>query len=101
MTFLQQAGGKMYGEDRMPVFKSDAGVDALQVMVDLMPSTDPGSISYAGINDATNVLLAGLASMMMNLPFMWNAGQGPKQSQAFGKLGTSALPAVPAAPPLT
>jgi len=48
-------------------------------MVDLMPATDPGSISYSGINDATNVLLAGRASMMMNWPFMWNAGQDPKQ----------------------
>ena len=96
MTFLQQAGGKMYGEDRMPVFKSDAGVDALQVMVDLMPSTDPGSISYAGINDATNVLLAGRASMMMNWPFMWNAGQDPKQSQVVGKLASAVLPAGPA-----
>jgi multiple sugar transport system substrate-binding protein len=96
MVFLQQAGGKMYGADGMPVFKSDAGVDALQLMVDLMPSTDPGSISYAGINDATNVLLAGRASMMMNWPFMWNAGQDPKQSQVVGQLQSAVLPAGPA-----
>ena len=96
MVFLQQAGGKMYGEDGKPVFKSDAGVEALQVMVDLMPATDPGSISYSGINDATNVLLAGRASMMMNWPFMWNAGQDPKQSQVVGKLASAVLPAGPA-----
>jgi multiple sugar transport system substrate-binding protein len=96
MTFLQQAGGKMYGEDGMPIFNNEAGVDALQMMVDLMPSTDPGSISYAGINDATNVLLAGRASMMMNWPFMWNAGQDPKQSQVVGKLTSAVLPAGPA-----
>jgi multiple sugar transport system substrate-binding protein len=96
MVFLQQAGGKMYGEDGMPVFQGDAGVEALQVMVDLMPSTDPGSISYAGINDATNVLLAGRASMMMNWPFMWNPGQDPKQSKVVGKLASAVLPAGPA-----
>jgi multiple sugar transport system substrate-binding protein len=96
MTYLQQAGGKMYGEDGMPVFKSDAGVDALQLMVDLMPYTDPGSISYAGINDATNVLLAGRAGMMMNWPFMWNAGNDPKQSKVVGKLSSAVLPAGPA-----
>ena len=96
MVFLQQAGGKVYGDDGMPVFNGDAGVDALQVMVDLMPSTDPGSISYAGINDATNVLLAGRASMMMNWPFMWNAGQDPKQSQVVGKISSAVLPAGPA-----
>lgn len=95
MVFLQQAGGKMYGEDGLPVFKSDEGVAALQMMVDLMPSTDPGSISYAGINDATNVLLSGRAGMMMNWPFMWNAGSDPKQSQIVGKLASAVLPAGP------
>ena len=96
MTYLQQAGGKMYGEDRMPAFKNDAGVDALQLMVDLMPYTDPGSISYAGINDATNVLVAGRAAMMMNWPFMWNAGNDPKQSKVVGQLESAILPAGPA-----
>lgn len=95
MVFLQQAGGKVYGEDGMPSFKSDEGVAALQMMVDLMPSTDPGSISYAGINDATNVLLAGRAGMMMNWPFMWNAANDPKQSQIVGKMTSAVLPAGP------
>lgn len=95
MVFLQQAGGKLYGEDGLPSFKSDEGVAALQMMVDLMPSTDPGSISYAGINDATNVLLAGRAGMMMNWPFMWNAANDPKQSQIVGKMTSAVLPAGP------
>ncbi|MFZ5671499.1 MAG: ABC transporter substrate-binding protein [Pseudomonadota bacterium] len=95
MVFLQQAGGKLYGEDGLPSFKSDEGVAGLQMMVDLMPSTDPGSISYAGINDATNVLLAGRAGMMMNWPFMWNAANDPKQSQIVGKMTSAVLPAGP------
>ena len=56
MAFLQQAGGTMYGDDGMPVFNDAPGVDALQLMIDLMPFTDPSSISNVGINDATNVL---------------------------------------------
>jgi len=96
MTYLQQAGGKMYGEDGLPVFKGDAGVDALQLMVDLMPFTDPGSISYAGINDASNVLLAGRAAMMMNWPFMWTAATDPKQSKIVGDVASAVLPAGPA-----
>ncbi|SNB77832.1 maltose-binding protein /trehalose-binding protein [Arboricoccus pini] len=96
MVFLQQAGGKMYGEDRMPVFNNAAGVDALQMMVDLMAWTDPGSISYANINDATNVLLSGRASMMMNWPFMWNTANDPNQSQIVGKVSSAVLPAGPA-----
>ncbi|HXQ41728.1 MAG TPA: extracellular solute-binding protein [Candidatus Udaeobacter sp.] len=97
MTYLQQAGGKMYGDDGMPVFNNEAGVDALQLMVDLYNNgTDPGSISYVGINDATNVMLSGKASMMMNWPFTWKPAQDPTQSKIAGKLGGAVLPAGPA-----
>ena len=96
MTFLQQAGGKLYGEDGMPAFNNEAGVDSLQVMVDLMESTDPGSISYVGINDATNVFSSGQASMMMNWPFMWKPANDPASSKVVGKVGSAILPAGPA-----
>jgi len=96
MCFLQQAGGKLYGEDGMPAFNNEAGIAGLQAMVDLMPHTDPGSLSYVGINDATNVLLAGNAAMMMNWPFMWKPAQDPANSKIVGKLGGALLPAGPA-----
>lgn len=96
MTFLQQAGGTMYGEDGAPVFNDTPGVDALQLMIDLMPYTEPSSIANVGINDATNVFSAGNASMMMNWPFMWTAAQDPETSLIVGQLGTSVLPAGPA-----
>ena len=95
MVFLQQAGGTMYGEDSMPVFNDAPGIEALQLMVDMYTngSTDPGAISYGGINDATNVLTAGNASMMMNWPFMWKPASDPETSKIVGKLGTALLPA--------
>ncbi|CAN5611008.1 extracellular solute-binding protein [soil metagenome] len=96
MTFLQQAGGTMYGDDGLPVFNDAPGVDALQVMIDLMPFTEPSSIANVGINDATNVFTAGTASMMMNWPFMWTAAQDPETSLIVGKLGSAILPAGPA-----
>ena len=97
MVYLQQAGGKMYGENGHPVFNDAPGIDALQLMVDLFnDGTDPGSISYVGINDATNVMLSGRASMMMNWPFTWKAAQDPTTSQIVGKLGAAVLPAGPA-----
>ena len=96
MCFLQQAGGKLYGDDGMPSFNNAAGVDSLQVMVDLMEFTDPGSISYVGINDATNVFASGQASMMMNWPFMWKPANDPASSKVVGKVGTAILPAGPA-----
>ncbi|MGZ4316273.1 MAG: ABC transporter substrate-binding protein [Gaiellaceae bacterium] len=97
MAYLQQAGGKMYGPDGMPVFNDTPGVDALQLMLDLYKAgTDPGSISYVGINDATNVFTAGKASMMMNWPFTWVPAQDPKTSKVVGKVGDAVLPAGPA-----
>jgi multiple sugar transport system substrate-binding protein len=96
MCFLQQAGGKIYGDDGMPAFNNELGVDSLQVMIDLMESTDPGSISYVGINDATNVFSSGQASMMMNWPFMWVPANDPATSKVVGKVGSALLPAGPA-----
>jgi multiple sugar transport system substrate-binding protein len=96
MCFLQQAGGKLYNEDGSPAFNNDAGVLALQTMMDLMPYTDPGSISYVGINDATNVMTAGKAAMMMNWPFMWKPANDPATSKIVGKLTGALLPAGPA-----
>ena len=96
MAFLQQAGGTMYGEDGLPVFHGDEGVAALQMMIDLMPYSDPQSLEHRGINDATTALMAGNASMMMNWPFMWQPAQDPAMSRIVGRLGAAVLPAGPA-----
>ena len=81
------------GRRRLTVRKAWA---ALQMMIDLMPSTDPGSLSYVGINDATNVMTAGRVAMMMNWPFMWKPASDPATSKIVGKLGGALLPAGPA-----
>ncbi len=96
MAFLQQAGGTMFGADGMPAFDDAPGVDALQLMIDLLPTTEPGSLTYGGINDPTTVLMAGKASMMMNWPFMWKPVQDPRTSKIVGQLGGAVLPAGPA-----
>jgi multiple sugar transport system substrate-binding protein len=96
MVFLQQAGGRLYDEAGQPDFDNDAGVDALQVMLDLMPYTDPGSISYVGINDATSVFSAGNAAMMLNWPFMWVPANDPETSVIAGQVGAAVNAAGPA-----
>jgi len=95
MCFLQQAGGKLYGADGTPSFNNDVGIAALQTMIDLMPYTDPGAISYVGINDATNVFTAGNATMMMNWPFMWKPANDPASSKIVGQVVSDILPAGP------
>ena len=96
MVFLQQAGGHLYDENGQPDFDNEAGVDALQVMLDLMPYTDPGSISYVGIGDATSVFQAGNAGMMLNWPFMWVPANDPESSTIAGQVGAALNPAGPA-----
>jgi multiple sugar transport system substrate-binding protein len=96
MVFLQQAGGTMYDADGYPIFDDQPGVDALQLMIDLMPFTAPMSLTSAGIIDATAVLKTEKASMMMNWPFMWKDAQDPVMSTLQGKLGGAILPAGPA-----
>ena len=96
MAFLQQAGGTMYDANGAPAFNTPEGVDALQVMVDLMPFTDPGSISYVGINDATAVFSKGDAAMMLNWPFMWKPANDPATSSIAGQVGAALNPAGPA-----
>ena len=94
MAYLQQAGGTMWDEAGLPIFNDPAGVDAAQYMVDLWDAgTEPGSISYVGIADTTNVFTAGQASMMMNWPFMWKPASDPATSSISGKLGAAVLPA--------
>jgi len=93
MVYLQQAGGKVFDASGNPDFNNSAGVDALQLMVDMMPYTDPGSISYVGINDATNIFTNGQATMMMNWPFMWVPANDPASSKIVGQVGSTILPA--------
>lgn len=96
MAFLQQAGGMMYGVDGLPAFNNASGVDALQVMIDLMPYSHPSSFANTGIVDATAVFVGGQASMMMNWPFMWAEMQNVEISQVAETVTTTILPAGPA-----
>ena len=96
MVFLQQAGGRLYDEAGKPDFDNEAGVSALQVMLDLVPYTDPGSIGYVGIGDATSVFSSGNAAMMLNWPFMWVPANDPASSAIAGQVGAALNPAGPA-----
>lgn len=96
MTFLQQAGGTMYGDDGRPVFDDEPGVQALQLMIDLLPSTDPRSFTDTGIVDTTLGLRNGSCSMAMNWPFMWRTVQSDPTAASYGAFATAVLPAGPA-----
>jgi multiple sugar transport system substrate-binding protein len=94
-TFLQQAGGRLWDASGQPDFDNPSGVDSVQFMIDLMKFTDPGAITYVGINDATNVFINGSAGMMLNWPFMWVPANGP-DSPIAGQVGAAVNAAGPA-----
>jgi multiple sugar transport system substrate-binding protein len=92
MAFLQQAGGAMYGADGAPIFNDAPGVDALQLMIDLLPATHPSSHTDMAVTDATNRFIAGETAMMMNWPFMWRT----LRTAMPDRVATAILPAGPA-----
>jgi multiple sugar transport system substrate-binding protein len=96
IVFLQQAGGRLFGDDGLPAFDDGTGVEALELMVDLMPATHDGAFTQTGIVDATVAFMRGEASMMMNWPFMWGSLQDRELSTVAGSVETALLPAGPA-----
>lgn len=72
MAFLQQAGGRMYDDAGEPVFDDAAGVDALQLLIDLMPMTAPESMNLVGYADVAARLTAANVAMTFSFPAFWD-----------------------------
>jgi multiple sugar transport system substrate-binding protein len=94
MAFLQQAGGTMYDEAGQPVFDDAPGVDALQLMIDLMPSMTGDSITNIDTNAVAFRMQYDGAAMTMTFPSFWdvmNGGAPPGE----GKIVPAVMPAGP------
>jgi multiple sugar transport system substrate-binding protein len=83
MAFLQQAGGRMFDDEGKPVFADAPGVEALQLMVDLMPFTTPDSLNFVDPNTIAFRMSIDSAAMTFTFPPFWQmmnggapAGQG-------------------------
>ena len=74
MTFLAQAGGKLWDEEKaMTLIDSPAGLEALQLIVDLLPhSASMRSLSGVGSASGPDKLFAGGQTAMM-LDGSWRA----------------------------
>ena len=71
MAFLQQAGGTMYDDAGQPVFNDAPGVDALQLMIDLMASLTRDSITNVDTNSVAFRMQSDGAAMTMTFPAFW------------------------------
>jgi multiple sugar transport system substrate-binding protein len=94
MVFLQQAGGTMYDDNGQPIFADPPGVDALQFMIDLMPSMTGDSISNIDTNTIAFQMQSNAAAMTMTFPAFWEVMNGGAPPGA-GKIVPAVMPAGP------
>ena len=94
MAFLQQAGGTMYDAAGQPVFNDAPGVDALQLMIDLMPSLTGDSITNIETNSIAFRMQSDGAAMMMTFPAFWNVMNGGAPAGE-GKIVPAVMPSGP------
>ncbi len=94
MAFLQQAGGTMYNEAGQPVFNDAPGVDALQLMIDLMPSMTGDSITNIDTNAVAFRMQYDGAAMTMTFPAFWEVMNGFAPAGE-GKIVPAVMPAGP------
>ena len=94
MAFLQQAGGTMYDEAGQPVFDDAPGVDALQLMIDLMPSMTGDSITSIDTNTVAFRMQYDGAAMTMTFPAFWDVMNG-NAPPGQGKIVPAVMPAGP------
>ncbi|RYV52160.1 ABC transporter substrate-binding protein [Pengzhenrongella frigida] len=71
-TMLFSAGGDLFTEDlSAPAFNSEAGVDALQFVVDLVHESKVEDIGFSSANADVNPLISGRAAMAITHNSLW------------------------------
>lgn len=96
IILLQQAGGRLLDNRGQPAFVDGAGVDALQLLVDLAPTLDPFALGDRHVNDVIVSFMQGRAAMMMTWSSAYPLLTDPRISAVAGEVGMSTLPAGPA-----
>jgi multiple sugar transport system substrate-binding protein len=94
VAFLQQAGGTMYDDAGQPVFDDAPGVDALQLMIDLLPSMTGDSITNIDTNNLAFRMQYDGAAMSITFPAFWEVMNGGAPARE-GKIVPAVMPAGP------
>ena len=93
VTLLYGNGAEFFDAEGNPVFNSEAGVQALQWMVDMVNEgiVNPSSIASDEMG-VENVFLQGSAAFVSNWLFMYNDTQNSEDSKVVGEVGMSLMP---------
>lgn len=90
IPLVQMHGGQLMDEDERPLMNSEAGVEALAKMVDLLHThkcIDPASLTYAWVFDCAPGFLNGTRGILITWPFMANEANKGDKSSIKGQVG--------------
>lgn len=96
-SLLQGNGGRFLDDDLQPVMNSEAGVEALSRMVDLLhvhKVIDPAAVTYTWVFDASPAYLAGQRGIFFTWPFIAGIANGGEDSTIQGRSGFAPNPAL-------
>lgn len=88
-ALVQMHGGDLITEDEEPLMNSEACVEALQKMVDLLHThkcIDPASLTYTWVFDCAPSFLGGTRGVFITWPFLVGVAQG-EDSAIKGNVG--------------
>ena len=87
-TYLFSEGGTFFDENDKPVFNSEAGVKALQMIVDMIHKDQvmPPSVSSWDYDQINAAFPQGRVAMVINWPYMLSLANDPAQSAVAGKV---------------
>jgi len=96
-AMLQGNGGSFLDEGLQPVMNSEAGVEALTRMVELLhvhKVIDPAAVTYTWVFDASPAYLAGNRGFFLTWPFIAGIANGSEDSAVRGRSGYAPYPAL-------
>lgn len=91
MPIFWAFGAEMFDADGKPTVNSDAGVKALEFMLEMGKFSPPGYASF-NADEVSAHLLQGTAAMSINWPAWISAFSDPKRSKVIGKIEFATLP---------
>ncbi|MDQ2683402.1 MAG: extracellular solute-binding protein [Chloroflexota bacterium] len=91
-VFFLQAGGELFDPDGRPLFASDAGIAAIQMLQELLPYSDPAALRRVSLLDASVPMLHGEAALMANWAVMYRSFSNPALSRISDSVITAPLP---------
>tara|TARA_R110002072_G_scaffold150941_3_gene299621 strand:+ start:1005 stop:2300 length:1296 start_codon:yes stop_codon:yes gene_type:complete len=96
-AMLQGNGGRFLDDAQEPVMNSEAGVEALTRMVELLHVhriIDPAAVTYTWVFDASPAYLAGNRGFFLTWPFIAGIANGSADSAVQGRSGFAPYPAL-------